>query len=142
MDTKVLDFLGKQRVCCLTTLLKDGSPHAAALHYSHSGTPLEIYISTENNGRKCEALLGGKPVKGSFVAGFGEDEFVTLQMDGSVRAVTDKKELVAIHKTHYKKHPDSKKYMDDPATLFLAFKPIWRRYTEYKPKFKIISSEK
>ncbi len=142
MDKKVLGFLSKQRVCSLTTLLKDGSPHAAALHYSHKDKPLEVYIQTENTSRKCQALLTGKSVKSSFVAGFSEKEFKTLQMDGDVKTVRDKKELVKIHKIHYKKHPGAKKWKDDPATIFLVFKPKWYRYTEYKPKFLVLSSEK
>ncbi len=142
MDEKVLDFLGKHRVCSLTTLLKDGSPHAAAMHYSHSVSPFEIYIQTENTSRKCQALLKGKSVGASVVIGFSEEEFKTLQMDGEVKAVKDKKELAKIHKIHYAKHPEAKKWKDDPATLFLTFTPKWWRYTEYKPKFFVISSEK
>ena len=142
MDRKVLNFLSGQRVCSLTTLLKDGSPHAAALHFSHKDKPLEIYVQTENTSRKCQALLTGKSVKGSFVVGFSEKEFKTLQMDGSVKAVKDKEELLKIHRIHYKKHPGAKKWKDDPATLFLVFKPAWWRYTEYKPKFFVLSSEK
>lgn len=141
IDAKVLKFLGKHRVCSLTTLLKDGSPHAAALHYSHGGSPLEIYMSTENTSRKCEALLGGKFVRGALVIGFSEEEFKTLQMDGKVKAVKDKKELAKIHKIHYAKLPDAEKWKDDPATLFLVFTPKWWRYTEYKPKFFKIESK-
>lgn len=141
MEKKILDFLEKQRVCSLTTLLKDSSPHAAALHYSHKDGPLEIYISTENNSRKCEALLDGKSGKAAFVIGFSEAEFVTLQIDGDVRLVMDKKELVKIHKIHYKKHPDSEKWKNDPATVFLVFTPTWWRYTEYKPKFVAMESK-
>lgn len=141
MEKKILDFLEKQRVCSLTTLLEDRSPHAAALHYSHKDESLEIYISTENNSRKCEALLDGRFGRAAFVIGFSEVELVTLQMDGDVRIVTDKKELEEIHKVHYKKHPDSEKWKDDPATVFLVFTPTWWRYTEYKPKFVVIESK-
>lgn len=141
IDPRILSFLNKERVCSLTTLLKDGSPHAAALHYSHNDNPFEIYVSTENNSRKCEALLNGDTVKGSFVIGFGEEEFITYQADGDVRIVKDQKELEKVHKIHYKKHPSSEKWQDDPATVFLVFKPTWWRYTEYKPKFMAIESK-
>lgn len=141
IDPKALNFLNKERVCSLSTLLKDGSPHAAALHYSHNDNPLEIYISTENNSRKCEAILNGDIVKGSFVIGFGEEEFITYQADGDVRIVKDQKELEKVHKIHYKKHPSSEKWKDDPATVFIVFTPRWWRYTEYKPKFMAIESK-
>lgn len=141
MDKKVLNFLGRERVCVLAVLLKDGSPHSAAMHYSHSVSPFEIYIQTENTSRKCQALLGGKSGKAAFVAGFSEEEFKTLQIDGEVKIVRERKELEKIHKIHYAKHPEAKKWKDDPATVFLVFKPTWWRYTEYKPKFLVLSSK-
>jgi len=140
MNKKVLDFTAKHRVCTLSVLLKNGSPHSAAMHYSHSDTPFEIYIQTENTSKKCEALLGGKSTKASFVIGFSEEEFKTLQMDGEIKTL-DKKHLKSVHKIHYKKLPDAEQWKDDPATLFLIFKPKWYRYTEYKPKFFKIESK-
>ena len=134
MDKRALDFLKQHRVCSLTTLLVDGSPHAAALHYSHTDDPTEIYISTENNSRKCQALLSGAAVKGAFVIGFDEEEFVTLQINGEVKIVKEKDELAKIQEIHYAKHPESKKYKDEPGTVFLVFKPTWWRYTEYNPQ--------
>ena len=140
MDKKALDFLAKHRVCSLTTLLPDGSPHAAALHFSHKENPIELYFSTENTSRKTTGLLKGEVVKASVVVGFSEEEWITLQMDGEVRAISGKNELAEVHKVHYAKHPDSEQWKDDPATIFLAFIPTWWRYTEYKPKFLVISS--
>ena len=142
MDNKVLDFLKNNRVCSLTTLLTDGSPHAAALHYSHKESPLTLYFSTENTSRKCQALLDGKPTKGAVVIGLSEEEWITLQMDGEVRAVS-KEELDEVHEIHYAKHPNSEKYKDDPATMFLAFTSSWWRYTDFNTDpVTIISSEK
>lgn len=140
MDRKVLDFLDKHRVCSLSTLLEDGTPHGAAMHYSHSASLFEIYIQTENTSKKCEALLGGKSVKASVVVGFSESEFKTLQIDGNIK-ILSKNKLKSIHKIHYTKHPEAKQWKDDPATIFLVFKPKWWRYTEYKPKFLIIESK-
>lgn len=141
MDKKVLDFLGKHRVCSLAILLKDDSPHGAAMHYSHADSPFEIYIQTENTSKKCQALLKGDSVKASVVVGFSEEEFKTLQMDGDIKILA-KARLEDVHKIHYKKHPDAKQWKDDPATVFLVFRPTWWRYTEYKPKFFVLSSEK
>lgn len=140
MDNKIEEFLNKQRVCSLTTLLKNGSPHSAAMHYSHTTTPFEIYIQTENSSKKCEALLPHKSTKASIVIGFDEKEFKTLQLDGDVKLLSNNK-LADIHKIHYKKHPGAKQWKDDPATVFLVFKPTWWRYTEYKPKFMGIESK-
>lgn len=123
MDKKVFDFLTKHRVCSLTTLLPDGSPHAAALHFSHKENPLTLYFSTENTSRKTTGLLKGEVVKGSVVVGFSEEEWITLQMDGEVKAILDKAELAEVHKVHYAKHPTSEKYKDEPATIFFGFYP-------------------
>lgn len=143
MDNKLIKFLVNHRVCSLTTLLPDSTPHAAALHFSHSDNPLTLYFSTENTSRKTRGLLNGETVKGAVVVGFSEDEWTTFQMDGDVKAITDKTELEKIHKIHYAKHPNSEKYKDDPATIFLAFTPTWWRYSDYNTDpMTILSSEK
>jgi|SRR3989304_4397858 len=131
MEPKVLEFLTEHRVSSLTTLLPDGSPHAAALHYSHTGDPLTLYFSTENTSRKCQGLLDGQKVKGAVVIGFSEEEWLTLQMEGEVWVVTDRVELEKIHRVHYLKHPNSEQYKDLPETIFLAFRPVWWRYTDF-----------
>lgn len=87
MDKQVLDFLTKNRVSSLTTLLKDSSPHASVLHYSHQEDPFEIFFSCDSTSLKCEALLGRKTTKASVVIGFSEEEWVTLQMDGEVQII-------------------------------------------------------
>src|SRR5260221_8888214 len=113
MDKKILDFLKSHRVSVLTTLLKDGSPHGATLHYSHRDEPLELYFSTENTGRKSEGLLNGEIGKASLVVGFSEEEWITLQMEGEVRIILDKNELEEIYKIHYAKHPNSEQYKNE-----------------------------
>lgn len=143
MNKKVSDFLTKHRVCSWTTMLPDGTPHAAAVHFSHKDKPLELYTSTRDVSKKSGGLLKGEIVPGSVVIGFSEEEWITLQMDGEVVAITDKAELAKIHKIHYSKHPNSEKYKDDPDTLFLKFTPKWWRYTDFNAKPpKILSSEK
>lgn len=134
MDTKVLDFLSANRVCSLTTLLTDGSPHAAAVHYSHRADPLKLFFSTQNSSRKCEALADGKTTKAAVVIGLSEEEWKTLQLEGTVRAITDKDEIAKVKSVHYPKHPNSQKFENDPATLFLEFTPSWWRYTDYNTK--------
>ncbi len=144
MQSSVLqEFLTSHRVCSLTTVLKDGSPHAAAVHYSHHPDPLELYVSTEKTSRKCQALLDGHPTKGSVVIGFSEEEWITLQLDGDVQAIVDPSELRTVHALHYAKHPDAEEYKDDPVTIFLKFIPSWWRYTNYNTDpLTIISSDR
>jgi len=140
MVKKITDFLSSQRVGVLSVMLPDGSLHAAALHYSHRDDPLELYFSTENTSRKTQGLLGGEITKAAVVVGFSEEEWLTLQMDGEVRAVLDASELATVQEVHYGKHPGSAKYKDDPATIFLAFTPHWWRYTDYNTELMTILS--
>ena len=130
MDDKVLDFLKSNRVCCLATQLKDGSPHTAALHFSHTLDPFALYFSTQNSSRKYQALAEGKSVKGSVTVGFSEQEWITLQMDGEVSTVSDPEELKSAKAIHYPKHPKSQEFENNPATVFLMFTPTWWRYTD------------
>ncbi len=129
MDKIVLDFLAKNRVSCLTTLLKDGSPHASVLHYSHQENPLEIFFSCDNTSLKCEALLEGRSTKASVVIGFSEEEWITLQMDGKVVVISNIEELKKVQDRHYAKHPSSLEFKNVPTTVFLKFTPKWWRYT-------------
>lgn len=140
LETKVLDFLNKHRIGALATLLKDGSPHVAAMHYANSDGG-ELYFMTEKSGRKSEALLDGSVGKASFATGFTDEEWITLQLEGEIRAVLNKKELLEIHKIYFVKNPFPEKHKDAPGILFLKFVPNWYRYTEYRPKFKVISSD-
>jgi len=131
MDQDLLNFLSKERVCALTVLLNDGQPHSAALHFSHNvGSEFEIYFSTERSSRKCEPLLGGKISKASIVVGFSEVDWKTIQLEGEVYIAEDKDELDSIKAIHYAKHPQSKKYENDPETVFLVFKSKQYKYSD------------
>ncbi len=123
-------------------MLPDSTPHAAAVHYSHIGSPLVFYFSTDNTSRKCQGLLNGETVKAAVVIGFSEEEWATMQMEGKVNLVTDNQELLKAQQTHYDKHPNSAKYKDEPETVFLVFTPTWWRYTDYNTDPEtLISSE-
>lgn len=131
MDNRITEFLSKNHICSFSTVLPDSSIHAAALHYSHSDNPLELYLSTDNTSRKCQGLLNGETQKAAVVIGLSEEEWITLQLDGEVQIVSDKGEVEAIQKIHYTKNPGSEKFKDDPATVFLKFTPKWWRYTDF-----------
>ena len=143
MDPKIIEFLDKHRVSCLTTLLKDGSPHGAALHYSHKSGPFEVFFSTDDVSVKCEALLEGGSTKASVVIGFSEEEWITLQMDGTIEIIRVAEEVKMAQEVHYAKHPHSAKFKDDPKTVFLKFTPRWWRLTDYNTDpYTIVGSQK
>ncbi len=132
MTQEIKDFLGQNRIAVVTILLPDGSPHGATVHYSHINEPLEIYVSTDKNSKKCQALQTGESAKASCVIGFNEEEMKTMQMDGDITQITDAEELRRVDAIHYAKHPHAAKYKDAPERVTLKFIPIWWRYSDYK----------
>lgn len=130
MDTRILDFLEKERVCVLATTLSDGSPHTAALHFSIQADPFCFYFSVDSTSRKYQALLNVDLVKGSITVGFSEVDWITLQMDGIVEKVGTE-ELARVQKGHYAKNPGSEEHKDIPTTVFIKFTPTWYRYSDF-----------
>ena len=130
MDSKIINFIAKEQVCALSVLLSDGVPHIATVHYSHTENPLRIFIQTSNTTTKAKALVNRENAKAAIVIGFSEEDWLTLQMRGDIKIVSNKDELEEIYKIHYKKHPDAEQYKG-PQTIFLEFKPTWWRFTDF-----------
>ena len=128
-------------LCVLAVALPDGSPHGAVVHFSSERDPLRFFIMTYPT-VKIEAIrASGGASKAAIVIGCSEKEFVTLQMRGDVRIVSERNELEHIHKIHYAKHPESEKYKNVD-TIFLELIPTWWRYTDLKTHSgAIVSSE-
>jgi general stress protein 26 len=142
MNESIFQFLANHEVCSLTTLLPDGSPHGAALHFSYNTSPVELYFLTKNTSRKTKGLLNGQKGRAAVVVGFSDEESITLQMDGEVAAITVGSEFNDLQRIHLKKHPNQEKYIGNPAYIFLKFMPWWWRYTDYNTKpVTILSSE-
>ena len=131
MNPVILKLLSTERVGVLSIVLSDGTVHGATFHYSHQNEPLKIFIQTSNTTLKAQPFLSGEIQKGSFVVGFSEENWVTLQIHGVVRMISDPNELEQIYKIHYQKNPDAEQYKTDPATIFLKFVPTWHRYTDF-----------
>ncbi len=141
MNNLIQQFLAHNAISVLTVLLKDGTPHAATVHFSHTEEPLRFFIQTRANSMKCEALSDTKPSPAAFVVGFNEKEMITVQAHGTVRIVTEPSELEALCKVHYAKHPFAEKFRDE-GTAFLEFTPTWWRYTDMSNRPpKIITNE-
>lgn len=142
MDAQITEFLGNHRMGCLTTLMEDGSPHSAAVHFAHSSDPFVFYFATENTTKKVQGLLAQKETRASLVVGFSEEEWKTLQMDG-VALIASGNDLTEAHKVYYTKYPPSKNHKKDSGTVFIKFIPHWFRFTDYKQKPpKIITNGK
>ncbi len=129
LTPKILDFLAKERVCALSVALIDGTPHTAAMHYSHQINPVKLFFQTGKDSVKMQSFLKDSS-KASIVVGFSEKDLLTLQMRGGAKIVSTPKELEEIYKIHYKKHPFAEKYKG-PETVFIEFVPTWWRYTDF-----------
>lgn len=131
MDTKALDLLTKERICVLSVVMGDGSPHGAVVHYSQTTDPIRLFIQTYPTVKTAAIQQKGGAAKASVVVGLSEEDFVTLQMRGDVRVVSNADELGRAMRTHYVKHPEAEKYKDTN-TMFIEFTPTWWRYSDFK----------
>ena len=137
MDQKIIDFLDKERIAVLSVIQEDGCPHAASVHFSHDADPFRIYIQTSRTSKKAQPLLEGSISKAAMVVGFSEEEWVTVQMQGDIRILSDQTEADQAYMVHYKKSPDAEKRRG-PDTVILEFVPTWIRYTDFKTNPKTI----
>lgn len=136
MDTRIIDFLTNQRICVLTTILPDGTPHSATMHFAMREKPFQFIFFTKDISRKCEHFRVGRQYPASFVVGFDENKMVEFQATGIIKKVN--KVLAKLgEKTFATKFKGSKL---DAEHVVLEFSPKWWRYTEYKPKKLILES--
>jgi general stress protein 26 len=142
MDARALAFLKKHRISCLSVILADGSVHSATIHYSHLVEPLQFIFNTSRSTTKCSDMLTGKTSRASLVVGFSEEEFIEVQLRGTIHLVSDAIELESASQTHYTKYPDYSKYKNDPERVFLVFQPDWYRYSEFRAEPKLFVEEK
>lgn len=137
MEQQIKEFLDKERVGALSVTFQDGGCHSAAMHFSYIEEPFQFYFSTDKTSRKAEEL-STRPSKAAFVLGFSEEEWKTLQVSGEIR-IAREDEIPAIKEIHYAKNPGSKKFEDDPNTIFLILQPTRWSYKDFniKPLLKI-----
>lgn len=125
--TDCLGFLDTHRVGVLAVLQPSGEPHAAVMHFSVNPAGPELYFSTDRNSVKVSGL--GQQDAAAFATGWSEEDWTTIQLRGTLRAAVSS-ELESIHARHYKKHPQSEAFRDDPDTVFLILRPTWLRYSD------------
>lgn len=138
MDKKILKFINRNHVSVLTTLLENGNPHSASMHYASRENPLEFVFFTKKNSRKCKHFENNKKYPASLVIGFDEKEMIEFQSNGMIRK-TNKEESKQGVKTFVGKFKGAE--LDNEHQV-LIYEPTWWRYTEFKPKFKVIESKR
>jgi Predicted flavin-nucleotide-binding protein len=140
MDKRVLKFLQRHRISVLTTLLTDGKPHSASMHYAFSEKPFYFVYLTEKESRKLSGLKVGKTLPASLVIGFSEEEWITMQIEGDFKIINERKELELGWKVYAEKYVGMDKYKNSKDSVLVKFIPNWWRYTEVKPYPSVIIS--
>ncbi len=140
MDERVVKFLKRHRIAVLTTLVAGGQPHSASLHYAFNQNPFYLVFWTGSGTRKLNNMQENKSSKGSVVIGFSEEEWLTMQMEGEVKWITDANEQNEIWPCYAEKYDERKEYKDTQDSALLKFTPAWWRYSEVKPLPSIIIS--
>jgi general stress protein 26 len=130
MYATALKLLEKERICVLSVVMADGSPHGAVVHYSQQTEPVKLFMQTSPTVKTEAIQKSGGAAKAAVVVGLNESDFITLQMRGNVRIVSDSAELETIYTIHYAKHPEAEQYKS-AKTIFLEFTPTWWRYTDF-----------
>ena len=137
MDKKILKFLEINRVSVLTTLLEDNSPHSASMHFAFGDSPLSFVFFTKKVSRKCKHFKNDEKYSASLVVGFDEKKMITFQSEGIIRKASNEDSKLGV-KIFANKFSGSE--LDNEHQV-LIYEPTWWRYTEYKPKFKVIESK-
>lgn len=142
ITNEITSFLSTERVGVLTTLLSNGVPHGAAVHYSFVVDPLLFYFSVDITSRKCEQIKVNKKSKAALVLGVSEKDWRTMQLEGEVEQLTIPSDITSVKAIHYQRNPGSQIFDKDPNTIFLRFIPSWWRYSDFntRPPKIILSS--
>lgn len=130
MQPQVQNFLATQELGVLTILLPGGVPHSATVHYSYDPERNVCYIQTLDTTVKAQPFLSGEIGRGSFVVGVSKQPWVTLQMRGDVRQISEENELTRAYHIHHDKHPGMEQ-RKGPHTIILEFSPTWWRYSDF-----------
>lgn len=139
MHPTIQSFISLNHIACLSTLLSDGGPHGAAMHYVSLFDPFRIIFRTSSTAKKVEALSIGQSMKASCVVGCDTGATATLQIDGDIMLL-EGEQLEQARTAYLTAFPDRP---DKDDSVYLLLTPTWYRYTAFVPgsKPEVISSE-
>lgn len=138
MNDTIITFLNANHIGVLTTILPDGMPHAATMHYASNTKGDTFVFFTKEKSRKCSHFEVNQEYKAALVIGFSEEEWTEVQMEGTLKKLAreSSEEALQIFTSKYEKA------MLDEEHVVLVFTPTWWRYSKMRPKpGVIISSE-
>ena len=130
MNSRMLEFLGSERICVFAVEMLDGSPHAAVLHVANTKDPLIFVFHTHEGYKKTESLQGRASVRASLAIGFKEgDGSKTFQADGVARLMNESDQ--ELRAAYLNKFPEKREKAAAPGIVFFCFMPTWWRFTDY-----------
>lgn len=129
-QSRITDYLQKERIGVLALELQDGSPHGAVMHFAHSADPFILYFATSSKSRKAQAFLGKTEVRATFVVGVVETVFETLQIDGVVRALASEEEESRFNEVYLSRFPEKADHVKNPGALRFLFVPEKWKFTD------------
>jgi general stress protein 26 len=124
----LVNFIKNNRICVFATMIGNVSPHAAVIHYSMTANPVKLYFSTDDRSTKVQNLMSDP--NSAVALGWSEVDWITVQMRGASRVLTDVAEIAQIKQAHYAVHPNSQRFENDPHNVFIVFEPSWIRYSD------------
>lgn len=122
----VLDFVKKNSLCVLSTATLSGKTESAVMAYTVKDD-FTILMSTETTTRKYPNIL--ENFQASVVIG-GLSNDPSVQLDGQIKVLQGPQADDAKN-TILSLHPDMAAYINTPNTKFLAFTPVWLRYSDF-----------
>jgi len=138
---KVIAKLKADKIGVFASVSAEGVPQTATVHFAYDEENQIIVIGTENTSRKYQNIL--KNSAAAFLVGFDPAAMETIQMDGTAYA-SEAEELTRLTDLYYAKFPNARIYKDDPKTVYIAFKPTWICYSNFKaspPDIQVITPE-
>ena len=131
--TKILAFLGKQKLAVIsTTAPSNPTPESALIGFAED-EQLCIYFQTKNHTRKAANLSKNPNV--SLVIGLRLDDMATLQYEGKAQQIVKTEDLEVCKKQFAAKgSPSTKDHFSNPTTIFFKVTPTWIGFSDYSDK--------
>lgn len=126
---ELVEFLGEQRLCVISTLADDGRPQTATVAFSETAK-LEIIIGTDVNSRKSQNMQRDPRVALTVT---DPDNRITVQIEGKAKLLTKEKFQAIYSARHYQKLPFSLPFKDIKEQVNFAITPTWIRFSDCKP---------
>lgn len=123
----IFDFIKSRPIGVLATINGEGLPEASAMAISQTDK-LELIFQTPNTTRKYANLQQNPHV--AVVFGWGQDNYITVQYEGTAREVTDNAEREQLVPIHIANSADSKPYVGLPGNKFFIVTPTQVKYSD------------